>query len=202
MDESERRRQTARLFIHFKNWIGSGDHSDVYHAPLSLEGGEGPRKTVAAKVAFGSCHSLDMLRNEASMYARFPKALTESTVESPAVVPKFYGLYMPLDPEHQVNVHRRECRALATGDKCSDEVDGAIQLMQACGMPLSEVANAECLEPYQSTLRTMMCRFHDAGFLHGSVFARNLLAQPGPLHLPPEQRRRDNPVFKLIDFGR
>ncbi|TFK88183.1 hypothetical protein K466DRAFT_461371, partial [Polyporus arcularius HHB13444] len=178
---------------------GQGHHSFVYLAPLSLEGGEGARRTVAAKVAIGTCDELESLRNEASMYTSFPEELMTGTSEKPAVVPKFYGLYMPLDPEHQVNKHRRTCRALSSSIKCTDEIDGPILLAEACGVPLSEFGDTEYLK---GTLHGLMERLHDAGFLHGAVYARNILMQPGPLEVPPEHRNYATPAFRLIDFGR
>lgn len=45
-------------------------------------------------------------------------------------------------------------------------------------------------------------RLHSSGFLHKSVFARNILVQPGPIHLSPAYRSVNTPSFRLIDFGR
>jgi hypothetical protein len=36
----------------------------------------------------------------------------------------------------------------------------------------------------------------------GSFYTRNVLRQPGPLHVPPEKRSDDTPSFRIIDFGR
>ena len=43
---------------------------------------------------------------------------------------------------------------------------------------------------------------HEAGFVQNSEFPRNVLMQPGPLNVPPAQRHRSTPSFRLIDFGR
>lgn len=45
-------------------------------------------------------------------------------------------------------------------------------------------------------------RLHDARFVQGSVYARNILVQPGPLTHLRAKRSSDNPSFRLIDFGR
>lgn len=47
-----------------------------------------------------------------------------------------------------------------------------------------------------------MLRLHYAGFIQGSFYVRNILAQPGPLTVPPEQRSKKTPSFRVIDFGR
>ena len=43
---------------------------------------------------------------------------------------------------------------------------------------------------------------HEAGFVQNSEFPRNVLMQAGPLNVPPAQRHRSTPSFRLIDFGR
>lgn len=48
----------------------------------------------------------------------------------------------------------------------------------------------------------MMLRLHYAGFTQGSFYVRNILTQPGPLTAPPEQRSKNTPSFRIIDFGR
>ena len=48
----------------------------------------------------------------------------------------------------------------------------------------------------------MFVNLHEAGFLQGSVYPRNILVQPGPLTLPPSERSRESPSFRIIDFGR
>jgi len=48
----------------------------------------------------------------------------------------------------------------------------------------------------------MFVNLHNAGFLQGSVYPRNVLIQPGPLTLPPSERSLASPSFRIIDFGR
>ena len=52
---------------------------------------------------------------------------------------------------------------------------------------------------------------HAADWIHGSVYERNILQQPGPLEAPPIQRLRNTTgrggygvhwSYRLIDFGR
>lgn len=47
-----------------------------------------------------------------------------------------------------------------------------------------------------------MLRLHCAGFTQGSWYVRNVLRQPGPLSLPPNERSSSTPSFRVIDFGR
>lgn len=58
---------------------------------------------------------------------------------------------------------------------------------------------------------SLLYRFHDSGWLHGSIYPRNILEKPGPISefpafrglghdaLHPEGGKRS---FRLIDFGR
>lgn len=47
-----------------------------------------------------------------------------------------------------------------------------------------------------------MLRLHYEGIAQGSFAVRNVLAQPGPLTAPPEERSDKTPSFRVIDFGR
>ena len=51
-------------------------------------------------------------------------------------------------------------------------------------------------------LHSMVRRLHRAGFSQGSFSPRNILVQPGPLHVPPAERTMDKPSYRIIDFGR
>jgi hypothetical protein len=48
----------------------------------------------------------------------------------------------------------------------------------------------------------MYDRLHNANFVQGSAYERNVLVQPGPLTQPRAERSFDNPSYRLIDFGR
>lgn len=54
----------------------------------------------------------------------------------------------------------------------------------------------------RETIVGMFDRLHNAGFIQGSAYARNILTQPGPLTNPCAQRSFDSPSYRLIDFGR
>jgi hypothetical protein len=51
-------------------------------------------------------------------------------------------------------------------------------------------------------IHTLLKRLHEANFLQGSMYERNVLVQPGPLTLPCADRSIDKPSFRIIDFGR
>ena len=64
---------------------------------------------------------------------------------------------------------------------------------------------------YRSEAAALVFRFHDAGWIHGSVAKRNILIQPGPLSDNPVERHLNSKArdghgvnwdFRLIDFGR
>ena len=62
---------------------------------------------------------------------------------------------------------------------------------------------------YRKECASLYYRFHSAGWCHGSVAARNILVQRGPLSARPGSRRgcgsnheAQEKSFRLIDFGR
>ncbi|KAI0343570.1 hypothetical protein BDW22DRAFT_1356027 [Trametopsis cervina] len=191
----------AHLYLHRANLLGQGNHSIVYKsalqlpAPLTARTPNG-RVRVAAKVAFGygfSKRDKEMLENEARVYDGAPKHLSEEycgfncippivhPVPVGAVMPKFFGFYEPWEQ---------------AGRK---EWTSPILLLEECGEPI---------EPQRLTLdqkiecQSFMHRLHAERILQGSFYERNILAQPGPLYLPPSQRSRATPSFRIIDFGR
>lgn len=126
-----------------------------------------------------------------------------SPVPLHALVPQFYGYYVPVEE-------------VALSDKNTMNVDkekattrkpylSPILLLEHCGQPinpstLSEDDREECA--------SLFLRFNDAGWLHESIFERNVLVQRGlPTQWPIQ---RDNSIgemepqnsFRLIDFGR
>ena len=113
--------------------IGSGSHSHVYRATLTLPKGLSARTpdgkvTVAAKTSFPLSYDRLMFRNEGEIFSSFPKHLSEewcgynmvSPLSSPVpigqVVPKFYGYYEP------------------TGER--RDALSPILLMEECGTPV------------------------------------------------------------------
>ncbi|KAI0343573.1 hypothetical protein BDW22DRAFT_1328208 [Trametopsis cervina] len=189
----------AHLYLHPENRLGVGSHSTVYHAALQLPAPltartPNGRVRVAAKVSPHLGHvDEEMLCNEAEMYNAFPKHLAEDwcgynlvppdphPVPVGAVVPKFYGFYEPY------NIHGRSQRP------------GPILLLEECG----EQICADSLTQDQKTeCMSLIHRLHLERIVQGSCHARNILRQPGPLYLPPEQRSSETPSFRIIDFGR
>ncbi|KAG5637639.1 hypothetical protein H0H81_003864 [Sphagnurus paluster] len=74
-----------------------------------------------------------------------------------------------------------------------------ILLLEGCG---KEWTGEKLTVDQKNEATSLMYRFHDAGWSHGSVYTRNVLVQPGPLNLPPILRTMEKPSFRLIDFGR
>ena len=59
------------------------------------------------------------------------------------------------------------------------------------------------LTPARSTeCFSLLLRLHHMDIVQGSFYVRNIMCQPGPLTLPPEERSYDHPSFRIIDFGR
>ena len=55
---------------------------------------------------------------------------------------------------------------------------------------------------FRTQLNAMFLHLHNAGFLQGSIYPRNILMQSGPLTVPPSKRSLGPPSFRIIDFGR
>lgn len=49
---------------------------------------------------------------------------------------------------------------------------------------------------------SLLERLHLGGFVHNSVYERNILIQSGPVQWSPFKRSNMHPRFRLIDFGR
>ncbi|KAF8905708.1 hypothetical protein CPB85DRAFT_1224568 [Mucidula mucida] len=182
--------------------IGAGSHSRVYRArfrlpiPLTARSSSGD-VTVAAKTPLSDANSHRMLRHEAKMYSSaIPSYLTEEwtgyhfvseamydgdgVVPVAAVVPKFYGFYVP---EHW------SYRGLLS----------PIMLLEECGTPIDR---EELWPKDREVLYSFVVRLQRAGVCHGSFKSANALQQPGPISAPPPERSLDTPSFRLIDFGR
>ncbi|CAA7265710.1 unnamed protein product [Cyclocybe aegerita] len=83
-----------------------------------------------------------------------------------------------------------------------------ILLIENCGQPIEP--NLLTVDDKQECV-SMVLRFHDAGYIHGSVARRNILRVPGPLAASASERvtNADNTgdhgvnwSYRLIDFGR
>ncbi|KAJ8488561.1 hypothetical protein ONZ51_g3496 [Trametes cubensis] len=76
-------KSVAHLYLE-DHYLGSGNHSMVHRAPLTLRldenSEERSRVRVAAKVADPVCGAHDMLRHEAEIYSEFPSDIQEDIV--------------------------------------------------------------------------------------------------------------------------
>ncbi|PBK62155.1 hypothetical protein ARMSODRAFT_838638, partial [Armillaria solidipes] len=98
-----------------------------------------------------------------------------------AVVPQFYGYYMP-----------------EKGDGDQGYLS-PILLLEDCGTPI----DVEALDiDDRQECASMLFRFHNEGWLHGSVFPRNIVMQHGDIQDWPAYKRHSDRRFRLIDFGR
>ncbi|CCM06631.1 uncharacterized protein FIBRA_08911 [Fibroporia radiculosa] len=194
--------RTAHLYLSANSRIGVGHHSFVYRAALTLphplvaESSTG-QVTVAAKLAMPRLSAREMLRNEADIYNKFPKHLMEDwsgynlikpvryPVPVDAVVPKFFGYYIPESSESSAS--------------SPESGPSPILLLEECGTPIE----ARWLSLDEKTqCYTHILRLHMEDFVQNSIYVRNILMQPGPLYLPPSERTLARPVFRVIDFGR
>ncbi|KAJ7123191.1 hypothetical protein C8R44DRAFT_582115, partial [Mycena epipterygia] len=192
--------QIGRLYLTRQSRAGCGHHSNVYRAafrlPAPLETDSNGHVAVVAKVAVPRREAREFLHHEAAVYNAFPEHLAQEfsgyalvpgvkyPVPVGAIVPKFFGYYIP---EH------------AGYDVGNTAEPSPILLLEECGSPiepqnLSHDNKAECF--------SMFLRLHLSGFLQKSAFKKNILVQPGPLIVPPHERSLESPSFRIIDFGR
>ncbi|KAI0819897.1 hypothetical protein BC628DRAFT_1286761, partial [Trametes gibbosa] len=195
------------LFLDPANHLATGRRSEVYRAPLvaslapSLDGDADedaratrpPRRvSVVAKLARGDCRSHHLLRQEGRAYARLPSELcAEADTGERAVVPQFYGLYVPVDAQGRgMCGEHPDCDGYLNAD-CAVEWPSPILLMEECGVPI-EVAD---MSPAQrSECWSLITRLHDANVAHGSPRAGNILVQPASPSTPPR--------YRVISLGR
>ena len=89
---------TGQLDLRHSQFLGSGHHSSVILAPLTLPpivSAPSIHGAVAVKLARGADSEREMLLNEAKIYNAFPRELQEGSSHAPPIVPKFYGCYVP-----------------------------------------------------------------------------------------------------------
>ncbi|KAF4588055.1 hypothetical protein EYR38_010016 [Pleurotus pulmonarius] len=127
-----------------------------------------------------------------------------------AVLPKLYGYYVPCDEAEDMVKARKTDKdpadywrtrdyGNAEKNKAPKNLLSPILLMEDCGTPINSRAmtiddRTECY--------SFLLRLQHAEFNHNSFWVRNILAQPGPLHLPPHERSGDVQSYRLIDAGR
>ncbi|KAI9060033.1 hypothetical protein FKP32DRAFT_1578650, partial [Trametes sanguinea] len=196
----------AHLYLSTCNVLGTGGHSTVYRAPLELRlNPDSPvrsRVRVAAKLADTECGAHGMLRQEARMYDAFPKAFMEDTGSEvlPAIVPKFFGFYVPLLENGEVfKASHEECCGRDNNAACRVYWPSPILLVEECGEPIRPgFMDSE----KRCQVHNLFERLHDAGFIQCSPYRRNMLVQPGPLSVPRKERSMNSSSFRIIDFGR
>ncbi|KAJ7755180.1 hypothetical protein B0H16DRAFT_1372163 [Mycena metata] len=188
---------TGHLYLTRQSRLGCGHHSNVYRASFQLPAPlETQHVAVVAKIAVPRPEARDFLNHEAAIYNSFPEHLAHEysgyalvpglkyPVPVGAVVPKFFGYYVPAHQGY---------------DARNTAEPSPILLLEECGSPvdpqtLSHDNKAECF--------SLFLRLHLSGFLQKSAFKKNILVQPGPLTVPPPQRSSQSPSFRVIDFGR
>ncbi|KAF8840604.1 hypothetical protein BDN67DRAFT_951330 [Paxillus ammoniavirescens] len=151
------------------------------------------RFTVAAKLSIQ--HDRHLAR-EAENYQNFPEHFFQywsgynlvppirDPVPVHAVVPQFFGYYTPEQPVQKPYL-------------------SPILLLEHCGSPIDpDTVSVDD----QEECRSLLLRFHAAGWLHESVAARNILVQDRlPTEFPASWLTTEaerSPSFRLIDFGR
>ncbi|KAJ7476960.1 hypothetical protein B0H11DRAFT_2031403 [Mycena galericulata] len=188
---------SGHLYLTRQSRLGCGHHSNVYRASFILPApASGRPMGVVAKVAVSRREAREFLHHEAAAYDAFPEHLAQEfcgyalvpglkyPVPVGAVVPKFFGFYVPEDSGY---------------DAGNITEPSPILLLEECGNPidphnLSHDNKAECF--------SLFLRLHLSGFLQKSAFKKNILLQPGPLTVPPANRTLQTPSFRIIDFGR
>ncbi|KAG6911422.1 hypothetical protein DXG01_016519 [Tephrocybe rancida] len=131
-----------------------------------------------------------------------------------ALVPQFYGYYIPEErfveeqeqyeaggekDEEDVDMGEDDSEAAPAQSSMPQGYLSPILLLEDCG---SVVDPDELTHDQKNEALSLIYRFHYAGWAHGSVYARNILVQPGPISASPSERSKDIPSFRLIDFGR
>jgi hypothetical protein len=173
-------------------------HSDV---PLTS------KVRVVAKLSVrGDSH----LEREAKNYEDFPSHLFENwngfniipplhdPVPVSAVVPQFYGYYVPEEVEIKTGTDEEGEKSMSHPPYLSP-----ILLLEDCGTPVEpEELNIDDREECAS----LYYRLHHAGWIHGSVYTRNILkrikSNPRPTFRDILGLVKPQQSFRLIDFGR
>ncbi|KAK0491682.1 hypothetical protein IW261DRAFT_1389570 [Armillaria novae-zelandiae] len=154
------------------------------------------------KVSVGAKLSLKddgHLEREAKNYQQFPEhffqhwsgynviAPLHDPTPALAVVPQFYGYYVPEEDEAKT---------------CNDndgEYLSPILLLEDCGVPV-DVDQLGLDDRHECA--SLLFRMHCEGWLHNSLYPRNILVQHGDMGDWPICRKQANRRFRLIDFGR
>lgn len=117
-----------------------------------------------------------------------------------ALVPQFYGYYKPETP----GKGKKYLSPILLLEDCGEQVNvDALGIDDRYGVRLSHYAIdwSDSIRSRQECF-SLFLRFHAAGWLHQSVFARNVLVQRGSLFDFPTFKKPEERRFRLIDFGR
>ncbi|KAF8955687.1 hypothetical protein BDZ97DRAFT_1709159 [Flammula alnicola] len=161
------------------------------------------------------------LQREAESYQAFPRHFFEhwsgynvvTPLKEPVpvgpLVPQFYGYYT-VDEEHKKSTVGVNDSAAGDGAKTNERPQylSPILLLEDCGKPIDP---KKLSVDDQTECASLIYRFHEAGWLHGSIARRNIVRQPGPLSAWPLERMANELTrggigehwsYRLIDFGR
>ncbi|KAI9511041.1 hypothetical protein F5148DRAFT_436827 [Russula earlei] len=142
----------------------------------------------------------EMLEDEGKIYNAFPRKLQEGCSQTPIppVVPKFYGYYVPSLAEFDGKAYDELNDEEKDHVRCMINRISPILLLEQCGEQFSGTVGGADREK----IAALLSHLHDANFVQGSMYKRNIVMQPGPLTLPQTQRSLREPSFRIIDFGR
>lgn len=207
---------TGQLDLRRFYTLGRGNHSKVFLAPLSVTSKPTVHGAVAVKFSDPDSGAREMIRHEAKIYNSFPHDLQTGDVP---VVPKFYGCYTPYIKATTNGLEEEEDSW--TRETIPNCLAVPILLLEACGkavcassldfpekcernyhdMDAKLIRRAFCLFCFfRKSIELLLERLHEAKFVQGSMYERNILYQPGPLSVPPANR--SGKEFRIIDFGR
>ncbi|KAF2489573.1 hypothetical protein BU16DRAFT_566686 [Lophium mytilinum] len=220
-------RHEATLTLSFRNLVGVGHHAAVYRASLKLSdvvGVNGRSKSgevpVIAKLNYlvsdDNENNAHMLKKEANTFQKsmgmcslqqeaylclYHSNLIEGVTTlshrghcvppvlvTPPVLPKFFGYYKWGPKSSELG---RRCKILLMED-CGQSLETYMELNDEESIPVA----------WMDEIKGLYKRLHGTGFMHGSVWPRNITIQPGPLSSPPSARSMDMPSFRIIDLGR
>ncbi|KAJ8488567.1 hypothetical protein ONZ51_g3495 [Trametes cubensis] len=128
-----------------------------------------------------------------------PEPIELERVELPAIVPKFFGYYAPVNEDGTPFLEEHLSCGLSAW--CHVPWPSHILLVEECGEPIRADPSVMSLHEREKC-HELFKRLHAGGFVQKSPFERNILVQPGPLSAPRAERTMDRPSYRIIDFGR
>ncbi|KAH9903255.1 hypothetical protein C8Q73DRAFT_45050 [Cubamyces lactineus] len=128
-----------------------------------------------------------------------PQPVELTRVELPAIVPKFFGYYAPVNEDGTPFLE--EHLSCSVDAACYVPWPSHILLVEECGEPIRAHPSVMSLQEREKCYE-LFKRLHAGGFVQQSPFERNILVQPGSLSVPRAERTMDRPSYRIIDFGR